>query len=72
MLAGTWLIVIPAVQAGADLAAGCARAMAARGAQVVVVEAAAGQPDRAVLADLIGQALGEAAMGEAATPGVSG
>ena len=56
-LAGTWLIVVPAGPAGADLALGCSQALTARGAQVVVAEAAAGEADRAVLANLIGQAV---------------
>ena len=42
LLSGTWLVVMPAERAGRDLAARCVQALAARGAQVVVVEAAAG------------------------------
>ena len=55
-LSGTWLVVVPDGQAGAALPAGCVRALAARGAEVIVTEAAAGA-DRAVLAARIGQAL---------------
>ncbi|HEY7143181.1 MAG TPA: beta-ketoacyl reductase, partial [Streptosporangiaceae bacterium] len=50
MLPGTWLLVVPAGRPGATLAGACARALAARGARTVVVEAAADELDRRTLA----------------------
>ena len=44
---GRWLAVVPAGLADGDLAQGCVRAMAARGAELVVIEAAAGDTGRA-------------------------
>ena len=75
-LSGTWLVVVPAGLAGGDLAAGCARAMAAHGARVAIAEAGAGELDRTVLKARIGRALAEpedvqAEIG-AAVSGVSG
>ena len=43
VLSGTWLVVVPAGEAGGELAAGCVRALAACGAQVEVAEAAPGE-----------------------------
>jgi acyl transferase domain-containing protein len=57
VLSGTWLVVAPAAVAGGDLAAGCVRALADRGAAVVVAEVAAGEVDRRVLAARIAEAL---------------
>ena len=56
-LSGTWLLVVPAGLADSDLARSCAQAMTARGAQVLPVETALGEADRAVLAGLLAQAL---------------
>jgi NAD(P)-dependent dehydrogenase (short-subunit alcohol dehydrogenase family)/acyl carrier protein len=53
VLGGRWLVVVPA----GDLADGCVRALAARGARVTVIEAGADELDRAVLAARIGQVL---------------
>ncbi|HEX4063909.1 MAG TPA: beta-ketoacyl synthase N-terminal-like domain-containing protein, partial [Streptosporangiaceae bacterium] len=39
MLAGRWLLVVPAGQAGEGLAGDCGRVLAARGARVTVIEA---------------------------------
>jgi acyl transferase domain-containing protein len=63
LLPGGWLVVVPAGLAGGELAQACVRALAARGAQVVAVEAAG--PDAGVLADRIGQVV-------SGGPGVSG
>ena len=49
MLSGTWLLVVPAGQAG-ELAQWCGRALAARGARVVVLEVDPGEVGRDVLA----------------------
>ena len=57
VLSGIWLVVAPAGPEGADLAEGCVRALAARGARVVTVGADAGEADRDMLAARIGQAL---------------
>jgi acyl transferase domain-containing protein/acyl carrier protein len=67
MLAGTWLLVRPAESRG-DLAGGCARALATRGARVVVVGTAADELDRRALAARLGQALA----GADGVAGVSG
>src|ERR1700686_3912874 len=56
VLSGSWLVVVPAGVAGGDLAAGCVRALAAHGAEAVVIETAA-DAGRQVLADRIGQVL---------------
>src|ERR1039457_3666807 len=58
VLTGRWLVGVPAGRAGQDAAAGCVRALAARGADVVMIETAA-DADRAELADRIGGALAE-------------
>ncbi|WP_435846624.1 type I polyketide synthase, partial [Streptomyces chrestomyceticus] len=55
-LTGTWLVVVPAQQAAAELAQGCTEALSARGAEVAVVEVPAGTVDRAELAALLGKA----------------
>jgi hypothetical protein len=65
VMSGRWLVVVPAGLPGGEPADSCVRAMAARGAEVVVIEAGPGEADRAVLADRIGQAV-------AGGPGVSG
>ena len=66
VLPGMWLVVIPAGRA-AELARWCVRALAARGARVIVLEVDPGETDRRVLA---------AALSGVATlsgiPGVSG
>ena len=58
-LSGTWLVVVPARLAGGDLARGCTRALATRGAQAAVIETAA-EADRVALAGRIGRVLAEA------------
>ncbi|HEV3295467.1 MAG TPA: beta-ketoacyl synthase N-terminal-like domain-containing protein, partial [Streptosporangiaceae bacterium] len=71
-LSGTWLVVVPAGQADGQVAAGCVRALAAGGAQVVVAEVVAGD-DRAVLAGRItGLLAGATADGAGVVAGVSG
>ena len=57
MLSGTWLVVVPAGQAG-ELAQWCEQALTARGARVAVVEAG---PDELVAR--IGEALADGASG---------
>ncbi|HEY7147797.1 MAG TPA: SDR family NAD(P)-dependent oxidoreductase, partial [Streptosporangiaceae bacterium] len=57
MLPGTWLLVTPA--GPASLARDCERALAARGARVVVTEITTGELDRDILAGRIGQALAD-------------
>ena len=64
VLAGTWLVVVPAGLAG-ELAGGCVRALAAGGARVVVIEAGAGA-GRGVLAACAG------AVARAVAGGVAG
>ncbi|HEY2264265.1 MAG TPA: type I polyketide synthase, partial [Streptosporangiaceae bacterium] len=56
-LSGTWLVVVPADPAG-DLADGCVRLLASRGAQVVVLAAGAGTGRRALAAGIGGVAAG--------------
>ena len=53
-LSGTWLVVVPAGQAGRELGAGCAAMLAARGALPEVLNIAA-DPGRAALAALIAE-----------------
>ncbi|WP_256177710.1 type I polyketide synthase [Kitasatospora aureofaciens] len=53
MLSGTWLVVVPAGSAEQQ----CVSALAARGAEVVVVEVPAGTVDRAEVATLLGEAV---------------
>ena len=58
VLSGTWLVVVPAGQAGGDLAQGCVRALAgSRRPGGGRAEAAADELDRAALAARIGAAL---------------
>ena len=76
VLSGWWLVVVPAGLAGGDRAQGYVRAMAARGAQVIVAQAAA-QAGREQLADQVTRALAEAAdaggaSGASGASGVSG
>ena len=73
-LPGTWLVVTPATPAGATdaLARGCVRALAARGAQVTVVEVGPGELDREVLADRIGQILAALRTGASVVSKVAG
>jgi acyl transferase domain-containing protein/acyl carrier protein len=76
-LPGTWLVVTPVTPAGAPgaLARGCVRALAARGAQVTVVEVGPGELDREVLATRIGQVLAALRTGASVVskvPGISG
>src|SRR4051794_7452348 len=54
---GTWLVVVPARAAGDELAAGCAAALATRGARVVLAPVPAGEVDRVTLAGRIRDAL---------------
>ena len=56
-LAGTWLLVIPGGRPGAGLAAACARALTAHGAEVVVAEAGPAAAGRANMAARIDEAL---------------
>ncbi|MEU4205632.1 type I polyketide synthase, partial [Streptomyces sp. NPDC026294] len=58
VLSGTWLVAVPAESAVAELAQGCAEALSARGAEVVVVEVPAGSVDRVELAALLTDAVG--------------
>ena len=71
VLSGKWLVVVPAELADGELAAGCVRAMSAGGAEVVVLEVAAGELDRGMLAGRIGAVLTEVTLGDAGA-GVSG
>jgi hypothetical protein len=76
-LPGTWLVVTPVIPAGAPgaLARGCVRALAARGAQVTVVEVGPGELNREVLATRIGQVLAALRTGASVVskvPGISG
>jgi candicidin polyketide synthase FscB len=62
-LAGSWLLVT--LQDGdTELAAGCARTLAARGAAVVTVSAAAADLDRAALAAAVSRALASDGTGD--------
>jgi candicidin polyketide synthase FscD len=63
VLSGRWLVVVPAGSAASELTAGCTRTLTARGAQVLVIEAA--ELDRERLAVRISQA-------QAGLAGVSG
>jgi NAD(P)-dependent dehydrogenase (short-subunit alcohol dehydrogenase family)/acyl carrier protein len=63
VLSGTWLVVIPADEQRPDPADACVREIAARGAQVVVIEAETGEADRVRLADQIRRALNAAGNG---------
>ena len=60
-LSGTWLMVVPPGAAHQDTASGCAHALAAYGAEVVIAETAPGETGREALAARIGQ-----------VPGISG
>ncbi|HEY2265376.1 MAG TPA: SDR family NAD(P)-dependent oxidoreductase, partial [Streptosporangiaceae bacterium] len=64
-LSGTWLVVVPPGPSG-ELAESCVRALAARGAQVVLAEAAAAELDRERLAARLGQVLISGTSGVAA------
>ena len=55
-LSGTWLVVVPAGQAG-EPGQACGRALESRGARVVIVEAGPDELDRRVLAAKIGPAV---------------
>ena len=59
-LSGTWLVISPAGRVQ-DVAGACVRALAAHGSDVKIAETVPGGVDREVLADLIRQALGDAA-----------
>jgi candicidin polyketide synthase FscB len=77
-LAGTWLIVVPAGSAG-NAAEACRRALTVRGAEPTVLEVRPGELGRAVLADLITEAVARSgpvagvvsllALDESAVPG---
>ena len=74
-LAGNWLVVTPARAGCANLADASVSALAARGAQVILVEADAATADRVTLADQLGRALRAAAAAagnEAVIPPVTG
>ncbi|HEV3289003.1 MAG TPA: SDR family NAD(P)-dependent oxidoreductase, partial [Streptosporangiaceae bacterium] len=72
VLAGRWLLVVPAALAGKGLAVACERVLAGGGAQVTVVTADLAELDREVLAGRLGQATrDEGAEGKAGN-GVSG
>ena len=60
-LSGTWLVVVPAGRPGPDRTEECVRALADRGARVVLAEIAEGEVDRQVLAGRVAEALREAA-----------
>ncbi|BBB02251.1 putative modular polyketide synthase [Actinacidiphila reveromycinica] len=69
-LSGTWLLVVPAADAVADLpatasglAADCARALAEHGARVLTVTAPPGRSDRGALAGLLAESLPEGGEG---------
>ena len=69
VLPGMWLVVIPAGRA-AELARWCVRALAARGARVIVLEVDPGETDRRVLAAALS---GVASLSETPdVPGVTG
>ncbi|MFD7669279.1 SDR family NAD(P)-dependent oxidoreductase, partial [Streptomyces sp. NPDC059788] len=53
VLSGTWLVVVPAGYADAELVQGCVQALTGRGAQVVTAEAASDKVDRVALAERI-------------------
>ena len=57
VLSGAWLVVTPARELRPGMTSWCARALAARGARVVVVEVT-GEPDRRVLAAAISEVCG--------------
>ncbi|MBO2456942.1 type I polyketide synthase [Actinomadura violacea] len=68
VLSGTWLAVVPAGGAAGELADACVRALADRGADVIVTELAAEDLDRRTLADRLRALLtGERADGADAT-----
>src|ERR1039457_3402785 len=66
VLSGTWLVVVPAGQAG-ELARWCGQALESRGAGVAVLEVTAGELDREVLAAAV-----SAVAGGSGVSGVSG
>ncbi|WP_307805858.1 type I polyketide synthase [Streptomyces chrestomyceticus] len=53
LLSGTWLVIVSAESAAAELAQDCVGALSARGAEAVVVEVPAGTVDRSELAALL-------------------
>ncbi|MFI0227915.1 type I polyketide synthase [Streptomyces lydicus] len=59
VLTGTWLIVAPSGQQDAELVQGCVQALTARGAEVITTEVAAGELERAALAERIAVTLPE-------------
>jgi acyl transferase domain-containing protein/acyl carrier protein len=56
VLAGTWLVVVPAGQAESALVGGCLRALTGRGAEVAVAEIGPDELDRTLLADRLAHA----------------
>ncbi|MFF7756288.1 SDR family oxidoreductase, partial [Streptomyces sp. NPDC007971] len=70
VLSGTWLLAAPAGPDTDGLAQGCAAALTARGAEVVVAEVPAGTVERTDVAELVVQALQKAATEPAAVSGV--
>ncbi|MFI1769801.1 SDR family NAD(P)-dependent oxidoreductase [Streptomyces sp. NPDC020800] len=69
-LRGTWLLAAPAGPAATALAQGCAAALTARGAEVVVAEVPAGTVERTDVAALVVQALRDAGTEPAGVAGV--
>ena len=65
MLAGRWLVLVPAVQAGAGLTADCVQALTEGGADVVPVTVDRASLDRAALADQLTSAAAAAGSGVA-------
>jgi acyl transferase domain-containing protein len=59
VLSGTWLLVVSAGQAAADLTVGCQLVLEARGARIVVAETATDEAERPVLSALITQVLAD-------------
>jgi acyl transferase domain-containing protein/acyl carrier protein len=72
VLAGRWLLVVPAGLAGDGLAAACEEVLAGGGAQVVTVTAEAAELDREVLTGLLGRAVATAAGDEGPGGGLAG
>ncbi|MFD7432921.1 type I polyketide synthase, partial [Streptomyces sp. NPDC059818] len=69
-LSGQWLVVAPAGETALDLVRGCVAALAARGAEPLVVEVPAGIVDRPDMAALLDQELRNAGADPAALSGV--
>ncbi|MFI0227912.1 type I polyketide synthase, partial [Streptomyces lydicus] len=61
VLSGTWLVVAPSGQVDGELAQGCVRALAERGAEVAVAEIGPDEADRTAMAACMSAALPEGA-----------